>query len=648
MTAALGFLARTERDNWRAGGIVEVPQVNENLGPASYNVTADAGAVQRHQGYAPFLSTAARNLGAEKHGAADSPAPGSYELPVSHGARSSIEVFRSKSKRFQEITETEAALTPGPGTYLNQGSSFGNSGRGTRFSSGRSSTDSQGPAVKWTRVPSAPSIPIRDQTNGYEEGRNGELIMQRPVVPVRTGCGSDTPGCCDYSPSLAATKPHTKGAVKFGKGTDRLVLLEKAHRAAAAIPGPGHYNSQPGMAEDESALLYKPQRRSAAFQSTTKRHAAARTEPGPSPCTYAVSTPLVPPVKAGAKDQSFLSTAARFPEERANARQPGPSSYYCAAMSSFRSVKAATAVSSKGSYGNSSSRSVNRARRATTAPVGFQSTSLRFMARDTSACSLGPAAYTIPGMTDVAAQQTARRQSTAVRGAGGAFGSSAKRFQATADETQQAPLQALLSSDSSVQGTGAHGSSNSSSSAADAARTQQNKRLTSRTLPGGARPVHGPLQPRNSSAFASGVHRFEQCKQQRRRQRQHNGLVADVADDVLESDSPCPGTYYVEEKWDSSRGVIAMERSCSKRFQQQHRDGEHLGPGSYDAHSAQGFSGGRKGLMASGQQRFSGAGSALCTSDTPGPGHYNSDLLYGNLCKPTHNIAIAELSASIM
>jgi Sperm-tail PG-rich repeat len=612
-----------------------VPQVNENLGPATYNVTADAAAVQRHQGYAPFLSTAARNLGAEKQGAADSPAPGSYELPVSHGARSSSEVFRSKSKRFQEIAETEAALTPGPGTYLNQGSSFGNSGRGTRFSSGRnSSTDNQGPAVKWTRVPSAPSIPIRDQTNGYEEGRNGELIMQRPVVPVRTGCGSDTPGCCDYSPSIAATKPHTKGAVNFGKGTDRLVLLEKAQRAAAAIPGPGHYNSQPGMAEDESALLYKPQRRSAAFQSTTQRHAAARSEPGPSPCTYAVSTPLVPPVKAGAKDQSFLSTAARFPEERANARQPGPSSYYCAAMSSF------SKLSSKGS---SSSRSVNRARRATTAPVGFQSTSLRFMARDTSACSLGPAAYTIPGMTDVALQQTARRQSTASRGAGGAFGSSAKRFQATADDALQAPLQALLSSDSSVQGTGAHGSSDNSSNAA-----QYNKRLTGKTLPGGARPVNGPLQPRNSSAFASSVQRFEHKQQRRRRRQQHNGLVADVVEDVAQSNSPCPGDYYEEEKWDSSRGVIAMDRSCSKRFQQQHRDGEHLGPGSYDVQSAHGFSGGRKGLLASGQQRFCGAGSALCTSDTPGPGHYNSDLLYGNLCKPTHNIAIAELSAKIM
>jgi Sperm-tail PG-rich repeat len=639
MTAALGFLARTERDNWRAGGIVEVPQVNENLGPATYNVTADAAAVQRHQGYAPFLSTAARNLGAEKQGAAASPAPGSYELPVSHGARSSSEVFRSKSKRFQEIAETEAALTPGPGTYLNQGSSFGNSGRGTRFSSGRnSSADNQGPAVKWTRVPSAPSIPIRDQTNGYEEGRNGELIMQRPVVPVRTGCGSDTPGCCDYSPSIAATKPHTKGAVNFGKGTDRLVLLEKAQRAAAAIPGPGHYNSQPGMAEDESALLYKPQRRSAAFQSTTQRHAAARSEPGPSPCTYAVSTPLVPPVKAGAKDQSFLSTAARFPEERANARQPGPSSYYCAAMSSF------SKLSSKGS---SSSRSVNRARRATTAPVGFQSTSLRFMARDTSACSLGPAAYTIPGMTDVALQQTARRHSTAIKGAGGAFGSSAKRFQATADDALQVPLQALLSSDSSVQGTGAHGSSDSSSSA-DAARAQYNKRLTGKTLPGGARPVNGPLEPRNSSSFASSVQRFEHKQQRRRRRQQHNGLVADVAEDVAQSDSPCPGDYYVEEKWDSSRGVIAMDRSCSKRFQQQHRDGEHLGPGSYDVQSAQGFSGGRKGLLASGQQRFTSAGSALCTSDTPGPGHYNSDLLYGNLCKPTHNIAIAELSAKIM
>ena len=35
--------------------------------------------------------------------------------------------------------------------------------------------------VRWMRVPTAPSIPGREQSYGYEEGANGELVQQKPV-----------------------------------------------------------------------------------------------------------------------------------------------------------------------------------------------------------------------------------------------------------------------------------------------------------------------------------------------------------------------------------------------------------------------------------------------------------------------------------
>lgn len=41
--------------------------------------------------------------------------------------------------------------------------------------------------VNFKRVPSAPSIPARGQSYGYEEGTGGTLVMQQPQDPIHTG-----------------------------------------------------------------------------------------------------------------------------------------------------------------------------------------------------------------------------------------------------------------------------------------------------------------------------------------------------------------------------------------------------------------------------------------------------------------------------
>lgn len=39
--------------------------------------------------------------------------------------------------------------------------------------------------INFQKVPSAPSIPARDQSYGYEEGDGGLLVQQKPQVCVR-------------------------------------------------------------------------------------------------------------------------------------------------------------------------------------------------------------------------------------------------------------------------------------------------------------------------------------------------------------------------------------------------------------------------------------------------------------------------------
>lgn len=144
------------------------------------------------------------------------------------------DVFRSGTRRFE--THQGRDDTPGPGTYLGH-EEFGNKdlGLGRNFKSDNSSE-----RIKWVRVPTAPSIPGRQQSYGYEEGDQGELVMQRPADLGHSGRGDDRPGPVDYNPRVEFTR-RAAAAVDFSKGEDRLVALNKAR--ASTTPGPGHYNA---------------------------------------------------------------------------------------------------------------------------------------------------------------------------------------------------------------------------------------------------------------------------------------------------------------------------------------------------------------------------------------------------------------------
>lgn len=118
----------------------------------------------------------------------------------------------------------------------------------------------------------------------------------------------------------------------------------------------------------------------------------------------------------GRRDLSFLSTSRRFdaPETGARSRAPGPGSYVTAPSDFDRA-----GVLPRG-----------RPRRFShTAPVGFQSTTLRFAGKDLrmEQEGLGPASYSVSGM----AEEIARKGSSGNGKKVGAFGSTTRRFPVT-------------------------------------------------------------------------------------------------------------------------------------------------------------------------------------------------------------------------
>lgn len=380
-----------------------------DVGPGSYDVRGGAADADGKPGYAPFLSTAERKLGPNT--ATGLPGPGYYSADASlHNPLTGrpSDVFRSGTRRFQDKQPRNE--TPGPGTYLGH-EEFGNRDRGM---SGNFKGESD--RIKWVRVPTAPSIPGREQSYGYEEGDQGELVMQRPVDLGHSGRGDDRPGPVDYQPRVDFTH-RAPATVDFSKGEDRMVALSKAR--ASTTPGPGHYNASHGLGVVEDsidigrAVRRKRQRPTASFHyATTKRdrqHRGHESLPGPG--DYAVPSGLDVRRDPGRRDLSFLTTSRRFDEPAigGRSRAPGPGSYVTAPSDFDRS------------------RRLNRPRQPRSShilPIGFQSTTLRFAGDAHKDQGLGPASYgSIGGMADEIG-----RKGSGARGKVGAFGSTARRF----------------------------------------------------------------------------------------------------------------------------------------------------------------------------------------------------------------------------
>ncbi|CAM9769976.1 unnamed protein product [Ectocarpus sp. 12 AP-2014] len=588
----LGFNCRTERDKWRAGGIVHTAPLQVDIGPGSYDIAAGGPPTEGRPGYAPFLSTAERKLGPDT-AAADLPGPGYYcSEPVQHNSGLSgrpSDVFRSGTSRFRPSNGGQGANdTPGPGTYLGHGE-FGTRDQGM---SGNFRGESD--KIKWVRVPTAPSIPGREQSYGYEEGDQGELVMQRPVELGHSGRGDDRPGPVDYQPRVEYTR-RCPAAIDFSKGEDRLVALSKAR--ASTTPGPGHYNAARGLGDPDDGLdigrafRRKRQRPTASFHYGTKRdrQREARDTAAPGPGDYKIPSGLDVRRDPGRRDLSFLSTSRRFdePATGAGSRAPGPGSYVTA-PSDFDRCRA-------------KDNRVRPRRASFTAPVGFQSTTLRFAGGRRGGSEIGPASYSLGGM----AEEISRKGSGTGRN-GGAFGSTARRFPVAGGGQPHLP------------GPGAY------ELGVSGGVDREEGQSTRHSVPVGP---SGKRFPSALSAFASATKRF--------------------APPSSANPGPAPGQYEVRPL-DRPRGVLPLGKQSKNRFESAKnavRPG--LGPGSYDVRDVVqlGRARSRKNIMVSSQARFTDPSAP--SSNNPGPGYYGTGMVYGNLLKQTYNIAIAEASADI-
>ncbi|CAM9479859.1 unnamed protein product, partial [Laminaria digitata] len=566
-----------------------------DVGPGSYDVASRDLMADGRPGYAPFLSTAERKFGANT--ASDLPGPGHYSTDYGQVNNTPLtgrpsDVFRSGTRRFKSVGQG-VNETPGPGTYLSH-EEFGNKEQGVG-GMGKAESD----RIKWVRVPTAPSIPGREQSYGYEEGDQGELVMQRPVDLGHSGRGDDRPGPVDYQPRVDFTR-RSAACIDFSKGEDRLVALNKAR--ASTTPGPGHYNSTKGLGDPDEgldlgrAIRRKRQRPTASFHYGTNRDRPRKAqELAPGPGDYKVPSGLDVRRDPGRRDLSFLSTSRRFdaPATGGRSRAPGPGSYVTA-KSDFDRCRAKNNLP----YGSRQSRASH------TAPVGFHSTTLRFAGDSKKRNDLGPASYNVSGM----AEELDRKASGNGRKAG-AFGSTSKRFPVGGGGQPNLP------------GPGAYEIGVGSGPDPD-----ERDCMRSSTPTG----LGGKRLPSALSAFSSVTKRF--------------------APTSSSEPGPAPGQYETRPL-EKPRGVLPIGKQSTNRFEVSGPCkltlSSGLGPGSYNVRDVEqlGKARSRKNIMVSSQARFTYPGTAK--TDNPGPGHYGSGMVYGNLLKQTYNIAIAEQSADI-
>lgn len=173
--------------------------------------------------------------------------------------------------------------------------------------------------IKWTRLPTAPSIPTLSQSFGYEQGPYGKLVRHEPATTGHTGRGADTLGPGEYDPLRGLKSIHKPRATDFSKGKVTRIF-EQEVKAKEAVPGPGQYeqDASTGPAAVGGA---SPARASAVFKSSITREAAAggglssnNKTPVPGPGAYYSSNQASGFAKESKPEnlQFFGSTSTRF------------------------------------------------------------------------------------------------------------------------------------------------------------------------------------------------------------------------------------------------------------------------------------------------------------------------------------------------
>lgn len=410
----MAFFPATTRDGNPVGNPFALSGTGANLGPGVYQ--APTAFERKAPSHAPFAASSTRD-GAVAD-AAFFPGPGRYNPPpmVAAPPKPSFESpFLSFADRFGHKAGPDV---PGPGAYstptaLGAAAAKRRAAAGVgagpavgAFGGGRGGPGSPGaghePNVTWLRVPTAPSIPARDQSYGYEEGKKGQLVRATPVVTGHSGKGVDTvgPGSYDVTTATSAVRPQAPIA---GFGLMRSQRTDFS-RHGGEVPDAGLYqpdNTAPaGSPRDGGDPLVRP---TATFASRTGRKAGVPVAGGdtPGPGAYATvrATTSFKTKEVPKRNQFFSSTSRRFQgPSRLNSTGPGPGAYSVAAKP--------TSAPSFGDRG-----------------AGFASTASRFQHKlGDNAKGPSPGDYTLPSM---AADLMKRREGSRTAGV---FGCTTKRF----------------------------------------------------------------------------------------------------------------------------------------------------------------------------------------------------------------------------
>ena len=272
--------------------------------------------------YSGFSSSSERKIFNPDHGkGTQGPGPGLYNTSVNmmQAVAPGAAEFRSKTNRWQSAEDWR----PGPSGF--NPSSFKKAMKSKSIK--KRSDDAFAYVEQLPHKMAVPSIPVRQQSYGYEEDDAGKLIPQAPINPGFTGTKGDTVGPGDYDPVI----PRSKSAINFGRGAKRPDPAA-ARPGAADIPGPGYYNlgSDFGAADDGNVysegnymlqLKHSKSQPSASFRSGTRRDsiipARILKEKRPGPGAYHIPGAFANVASKREDLQCFNSGEERFKSEQA-------------------------------------------------------------------------------------------------------------------------------------------------------------------------------------------------------------------------------------------------------------------------------------------------------------------------------------------
>ncbi|KAJ9511230.1 hypothetical protein QJQ45_017185 [Haematococcus lacustris] len=229
--ASGGFHCRSERE-------VDVKSTTgKHVGPGSYELAGEplpASPTGRGPAPAPFMSSLERSWMDVSATHVTNPGPGAYDAHQAKDCATAKHVaplgntlvFASGVDRLH--VDKSGAWQPGPGTY-SEGNVWLKNTHHYRAPPSKQ-------RLVFDRTTSAPSIPSKDQSYGYEEGQAGMLIQQKPTEPMYTGVGRDKVGPGSYDVINSGPKPGPKVVQWCVSRTKRGL------RVSSDTPGPGQYN----------------------------------------------------------------------------------------------------------------------------------------------------------------------------------------------------------------------------------------------------------------------------------------------------------------------------------------------------------------------------------------------------------------------